>query len=892
MRKTKLRLLTLFAMLVLIAPMIAMSNIASDNSVVKAQTTTTSSGAPTVPTPGPLPSGVTVAEAPVSAHLSFIPNPTGVGQSILINFWTSPAPGGNREHPEYDLIITAPSGTKQTIKMPSYPADGTQWTTFTPDVVGNWTIQFVFPGTYFPAGTYNNGLMIGPPSSANGGSPFAPGPLSYNQSVYYEPTSTPVQQLIVQPNLVQSWPSMALPGPGDYWTRPVPFEFREWWPILGNYPWWGPPTGIAAEDWNQYYPNTTPEYNPSAGFYPWITGPTSPHIVWGKQEALEGIVGGDYGIAGLGKEITGYGGKPNIILWNRAYQTYSAVSPTSPLAQTYWECYDIQTGNVYWSRPLYAGESAPTIIEYSDKSYSGSGVQGGDITPGEPSLITLGAGFSMFSYGPPGPLFMQTYDPFTGIMTGNYSLAPLTSATYYANGLAYGIQTVGFGPSAQNFLINFTTQGSGTLSSRIISNTTYPMAMVPSTIDYAGNFAANIVGVTSGGAFSSMIITGYNFWTGQVLWNISVNQPEYSGSANMADHGILAVLSANGFYLGYNEQTGQQVWQSPTMSYPWDSSGFGVYGVQSAYGLFYREAYSGVYAFNWTNGQIVWKFSSPAFFQTESHYTLTNGTAVYPFNAQAIVLDGMLYVYNAEHSPKVPYTRGWGTYCINATTGQEIWEVMFAGTNWFGGTDLAASGGYLSLGCDNGYQYYFGMGLSSTTVTASPAATSDGSQVMIQGTVLDQSPAQPGTPCVSDASMATQMEYLHKQMPITGIYGNATITGVPVTLTAIDSSGKVYNIGTATTNGYYGTFGYAWTPPAAGTYTITATYAGDDSYATSAAATNIVVAPTVVTPTPAPTAAPSNLANTTDLMTYIAIATIAIIIAIAIATVLILRRHK
>ena len=111
--------------------------------------------------------------------------------------------------------------------------------------------------------------------------------------------------------------------------------------------------------------------------------------------------------------------------------------------------------------------------------------------------------------------------------------------------------------------------------------------------------------------------------------------------------------------------------------------------------------------------------------------------------------------------------------------------------------------------------------------------------MVIKGTVLDQSPAQPGTPCVSKDSMTTQMEYLHMQCPIDGIWGNETITGVPVTLTAIDSNGTVIDFGTTTTNGYYGTFSMAWTPPNEDTYQIIATFAGDESYGSSAAATAV-----------------------------------------------------
>ena len=83
-----------------------------------------------------------------------------------------------------------------------------------------------------------------------------------------------------------------------------------------------------------------------------------------------------------------------------------------------------------------------------------------------------------------------------------------------------------------------------------------------------------------------------------------------------------------------------------------------------------------------------------------------------------------------------------------------------------------------------------------------------GNGIMIKGTVLDMSPAQPGTPCVSKESMSLQMEHIHKQLPIDGIWHNETITGVPVRLTAMDPNGTSIEIGTVTTNGYYGTFGY------------------------------------------------------------------------------------
>lgn len=61
-------------------------------------------------------------------------------------------------------------------------------------------------------------------------------------------------------------------------------------------------------------------------------------------------------------------------------------------------------------------------------------------------------------------------------------------------------------------------------------------------------------------------------------------------------------------------------------------------------------------------------------------------------------------------------------------------------------------------------------------------------------------------PCFSEESQATYMEYLYLQRPIDGILHNETITGVPASLTAIASDGNPINLGTVTTDGYYGTF--------------------------------------------------------------------------------------
>lgn len=136
--------------------------------------------------------------------------------------------------------------------------------------------------------------------------------------------------------------------------------------------------------------------------------------------------------------------------------------------------------------------------------------------------------------------------------------------------------------------------------------------------------------------------------------------------------------------------------------------------------------------------------------------------------------------------------------------------------------------------------------------------------------------------------MTTQMQYLHFQYPIDGLYRNETITGVPVTLTAIGSDGTVIDIGKVTTNGYYGTFSYAWTPPKEDTYTIAASFAGDDSYGSSSAATAISVGPAVITPEPQPQA---SVPDYTMTIVGVGIAVIVAVAVIALALFLALRKR-
>jgi hypothetical protein len=329
-----------------------------------------------------------------------------------------------------------------------------------------------------------------------------------------------------------------------------------------------------------------------------------------------------------------------------------------------------------------------------------------------------------------------------------------------------------------------------------------------------------------------------------------------------------------GYFMAWDLRTGNLAWKGEAMDYPWSEPAFGAYSIQSAYGMLYRQAYDGVYAFDWDDGSIVWKYKAPAKSVYESPYIDENGAGVYSFNTGATIADGKMWTYNTEHTESWPLTRGWGFHCINITDGTLVWKIgnpMSIG---------AVADGYLgAANSRDGYTYFFGKGKSATTVMAGPKTITLGETVVLEGTVLDQSPAQAGTACVSKDSMTLQMEYLHLQQPIGGIWGNETIAGVPVYLDALDPNNNYIHIGDATTEGYSGTFGFAWEPEVPGQYKVTATFMGDDSYGSSFATTYVNVAEA-----PAPTATPEPAQPAPDysglLYAILAVAIIAIIIGL------------
>jgi hypothetical protein len=783
-------------------------------------------GPTTIPTDAPS----TTLQVDTNPYLSVTPNPTGIGQYVLVNFWITPPPSANRFLAGFTVAITKPDGTKDTIgPLNSYRADGTSWSQYIVDQAGTWQFQFNFAGEYFPTGYYLNDLLM---TNTSG---------SLYPAMYYKPATSNIINLTVLNQQVLSYPPSKLPT--DYWTRPISPQNREWFEIAGPYPW---PFMNWVRDW----------------MGPFITAPNSAHIAWYKVNSLNGIIGGDTGQV----SVTTAPGYPSVIYDGRAYQSIN-----KPGVGTVAGCYDIRTGQVYYEIP---DGVVPAIVAFYPPGFSAATQAA---TVGTYELL---AG-SITNFGQRSvDTRLIKINPLTGLVTTNVT----GMAGWFYNGqYVLSIQDLGAAAGSNRYrMINWTTSGtSDVFATRVLSNVSTPLATLSfNLIDWDNGIGVQVNRFGQGQIYGGNPVA-YSLITGQVIWNITtgVETPFGGGGQGAAtmDYGKVAICMENGFWDCFDEFTGKLLWKSEQTQLPWGE--FWSYSAASWNNLLFTDSYVGVIAFDWNTGKIVWQ--TPA--NAAPYETPYNGEQA--FHSASIVADGKMYTYSDEHTATQPLTRGWKYYCLNATTGQVIWSIQGwnSDSRNFGGS---VADGYLATSDQySGTTWVFGKGKSATTIAAPDVSIPLGTSFVIRGTVIDMSPAQPNTPCVSADSMSTQMEYLHMGMPINGVWNNETITGVPVTLTALDSNGNSQNIGTIITDGYYGTFTNTWTPPIQGDYKIIASFAGDDSYSSSSASTSM----TVGLPS-SPSVTPQVLQSIPDYtMTFIA-GVIAIIIALAIATLVILRK--
>ncbi|MGD6809878.1 MAG: PQQ-binding-like beta-propeller repeat protein [Candidatus Bathyarchaeia archaeon] len=785
----------------------------------------------------PLVNSTAVPDRATSSFISVNPKVIGLNQDLTVNLWIYPPPQLPALHiaaltfENVTVTFTRPDGSKDTFM----PVDGSGglapgqtetvaniWFLYQPDQIGEWSVTISFPGQTFSSG---------------------------NDTVYYKPSTSLPFYFTVQNDPVQiGLPEAALPT--NFWEQPINAQNREWWSISG--------------DWLQLHYNGL--WIPGSIYNPYSKAPNSPHIVWTTPIAMGGLTGGEWGglsYASISKAA------PFTIMQGKVYYNM-------PGKQTF-RAYDLQTGEILWEKPGYfrLGQIERTTSQ------------------------TLGVDIENFAGAAPVAYLWdiststwKAYDPVTGNVVlsltnaiGSNEYNTNTGISWF-NGspIVFILQETGFNTTvpdqlAKNQLIRWDrTKVKGTdWSTGIVYNVSISTPGNPGVGDarlMAGLYTvfpySDIGVVCAGNAENRM--QAFNLTSGEKLWNKTVDYIDGGTMQGYESYGPLIQFTANDMtYHAYDINTGVHLWDTKAGENPWGSNPH-VATTVFGNGKMYIPNYDGyVYAIDLKTGDLKWQ-SDYAGDTSETVF----GTWSFTFMAGA---DGKIYAGQTRHTPTQPRARGNALVCIDENTGKYLWNVTGAFE------PFGISNGYLIAGSEyDGLMYCFGKGQTQTTVSAPTTITPSEKSVLIQGTVTDQSPSQPGTPAVSDDSMSDWMNYL-KGLDTSFINNPPTPKGVQVTLTAVDPNGEVNQIGTITTdaNGRYATI---WTPPSQGIYTIHAEFAGSESYWSSSAETSLGVGAVAAETTPI-----SNEPVNDTMMTLTVGMGAAIIIAIAIATVLILRKR-
>ncbi len=386
---------------------------------------------------------------------------------------------------------------------------------------------------------------------------------------------------------------------------------------------------------------------------------------------------------------------------------------------------------------------------------------------------------------------------------------------------------------------------------------------------------------------------------GSMLWTKTYQPP--AGNLTLSIQGVdwqtrtfIMYYEETMQFVGYSLTTGAQLWgptatMTPALQYY--ALGY-AYFSEVAAGRYYFDSMGGVcYCYSDTTGQVLWTYGNGPIGSDNSTASLSSPYGEYPFASGPISGNGLVYLMTNEHTVTDPIYKGALLYAVNATTGQLIWELPCFGSQ----ASPALADGYTTF--LNGYDmqiYTTGRGPSATTVQAPQTAITAGTNVVIQGTVMDTSAGTQqteqkadfpnGVPCASDASMTPWMSYVYQQQA-----APTNFTGVTVTLTATDPNGNFITLGTATTN-EKGLYYYSWTPPAIpGNYLVTATFSGTNGYWGSSAQTDMTVQG-AASSTAAPTATPTSVANTYFVPAIAGLFVVIIVVAVVLALLMLRKR--
>jgi outer membrane protein assembly factor BamB len=848
---------------------------------------------------------------PSTAYLVATPDPIGVGQSGAIMMWVDyPLPSAVvtndiRRH-NYDLTITKPDGSTEKQHWDTISdTTGIQYFKYTPDQVGTYMLKFDYPGqTYTWSGTYQNDT-------------YSAATRSINWTVQQEQIPSPI---------------VSFPLPVEYWTHPIEGQNTDWWIISSN--WLGSPYIV-----NRYQP--------------YGLAPNSAHVMWSKAIQEGGVVGGMMGPSTDDPVKTFYMGGSYNVRWANPLIMNGKIYYELPYGNSGsgggYVCNDLRTGQEIWR--INTTATGTSLVPSFGYLYSfDDGNQHGVLPNGllftsnfarayDPDtgvLTTLNitnvpTGTAVV--GLKGEVLRYTLTNAGNSTNPNWYLAEWNSTKLFSSATSLGPSAWYSGNLVGNTPFNYSSLGTNTnwngtmwVNSTVRAAQGYAAMAQPAydwnisltnqnamfknalTWTINGNSKYGYGALLTQGNFGGRADTYYGGnWYGANVSYISLKPDNTMGqviwtkyfppAANNVTRALAAVDNENGVFIfedqetqvhwGYSLTDGSLLW-GPTA--PVDQFDYFRSTTRVAYGNFYFAGYGGIlYCFDVKTGDLKWTYGNGGPGNSTSS-GLTTAWGNYPLFMPAIA-DGKIFLDTTEHSPDSPYYKGAQVRAVNATDGTELWTLDGWGTGMDANYDIAADGYFAYLNSYDEKVYVIGKGPSETSVDIQNNVLSQGSSVLIEGSVLDIATGTKqdeqiarfpdGVPAVSDKSQTGWMEYVYMQKP-----RPTDTVGVEVSLTVVDPNGNVRTIGTTTTD-QSGKYSFLWQPDVPGKYTVIASFSGTESYWPSYSEAAFGVTEV------APTASPNPVTALPPTEMYFAISTMAIIIAIVvIGAVIILTLRK
>jgi len=814
---------------------------------------------------------------PTYPFLGVVPNPVGVGQTVLLHvgiFMQTPAAQYGWEN--LSITIERPDGQTETISGIRTDSTGGTGVTYTPTMAGVYRLQAHFPEQLYPATLDYGGLYV-------------------PEGTVMLASDSEVVELVVQEEPIEYYPDNPLPS--EYWSRPIDAQLRTWSAVTGN--WLN-----AAE--------TAPKV---------VSGnseaPETAHILWAKPLTMGGLAGATdtYAPNWAFSHGDAYEGKWTSRLIINGILIYCHRTTDLP---RYYTAVNLRTGEELWKKVFLDNRTIAFGQNLVWSGYNHHGVypylwvtKGSDWYAFDPytgewefTVKNVPSGTTLTDEN--GWLYRVNLDASTGkgyvwSMThliipfgensprpGSWIPARFIYEPYYHvfDAAAIDDDTGELTEDAQRaYIAEFTFDVDKCPGVELTGRSSVIRAMALGDKIFGLKYGPTAFGPTEINTWAISLEEGHEgeilfskTWATPAEWIEGQVQIEFNTIS--LEEGVAVIWAKDLLqYYAFSTDTGEYLWGPTEGEFYMNYYGWTELGERPVLiwdGKLYSSGCGGIiYCYDLTDGSILWTYAADDPYQ---EYLFANDW----WQFFLWIVDGKLYSAHLEHSAIQPLPRGAPFLCLDATTGDVIFRAdgLFRQTRW-GGRAIIGDSVIVGMDTYDNRLYAIGKGASEITVSIQNNVITKGSSALIDGRVTDVSPGTKdpalqirfpkGVPAVADESMSEWMLYVYKQFE-----RPADVKGVTVKLEAVDPNGEYQYLGT-TTSDSYGNYGFDFKPDVEGKWMIIATFEGSKSYYPSTATTYLTVGPAPAAP-PAPAEPEEAPAYTTTDLAILAAVVIAIII--------------